>query len=53
MRRARKEGTVRDYRTGVIADVASDLREMLGDEFDLYFVERAPAPETASPGACL
>lgn len=33
---------MKDYRTAVIADVASDLREMLGEEFDLYFVEVPP-----------
>lgn len=41
---------MKDYRTVVIADVASDLREMLGDEFDLYFVERPAAEETAPHG---
>jgi hypothetical protein len=40
---------VKDYRTVVIADVASDLREMLGDEFDLYFVEQL-SPTTCELG---
>jgi hypothetical protein len=43
---------VKDTRTVVIADVAADLREMLGDEFDLYFVER-PAAEATGDSACV